>query len=214
MLLIFSMLSIGGIGQKSVQHPLLDSLISQYGKAAQYRQKNDSVFIFTRHDQDSVKCTEYEIMIKQYTDTIYVYNAETGMQEMKAIPYRKPVKHGAFIRKNCRTAQKLETINYRNGLKTGEWKIWYKNGILKYMAHYDKKGRQTGIYRAYYPHGKIKWEGQYKIVLLKCKDYYYENGVQFRYITRKISKKTGVWKHYDKYGNLIETITYKQYFNE
>lgn len=50
---------------------------------------------------------------------------------------------------------------FRNGLKTGKWKRWYKTGELKSVEIY-KEGRKHDIQRYYKPNGEIEKEVEYK----------------------------------------------------
>ncbi|MCB2196752.1 MAG: hypothetical protein KQH79_12895 [Bacteroidetes bacterium] len=50
---------------------------------------------------------------------------------------------------------------FRNGLKFGKWKTWYKNGELKSVENY-KEGLKQDIQRYYNTNGEIEKEVEYK----------------------------------------------------
>ena len=92
--------------------------------------------------------------------------------------------------------------NYKNGLKDGIIKVYYENGQLKSIRHYDSEigkwnhgkeeqwhnngekqveanyydGYKNGKYKAWYKNGNIKFDGIYRMDTLLSGKSFDENG--------------------------------------
>jgi len=82
-------------------------------------------------------------------------------------------------------ADHKEIGSYQTGLRSGTWKFYFTNGNLKFEGDFTQ-GLSNGKHKYYYPDGELKEER------------YYEMGIREKN-----------WKKYDKLGNLIMTITYR-----
>jgi antitoxin component YwqK of YwqJK toxin-antitoxin module len=78
----------------------------------------------------------------------------------------------------------IEIGSYIGGLKDGKWRNYYTGDILKFEGDYIQ-GNPDGKHRYYYENGILKEE---------------------QYFTMGIKEKS--WKKYDRYGNLLITVTY------
>lgn len=57
--------------------------------------------------------------------------------------------------------QLAEQGKFKNGLKTGTWKTWYKNGALESVQRW-KKGHRSGMLLRYAEDGKLLEQGRYR----------------------------------------------------
>tara|TARA_B100000900_G_C20379389_1_gene633874 strand:+ start:115 stop:537 length:423 start_codon:yes stop_codon:yes gene_type:complete len=85
--------------------------------------------------------------------------------------------------------------------KTGLWKYYFDNGNLKMKGSYQILRFiglpivKTGLWKYYYDNGNLKTEGEYK-------GYNDKQGEGW-------NLRFGVWKIYDKTGQLSDQITYQ-----
>lgn len=99
---------------------------------------------------------------------------------------------------------------YLDGLKEGEWSIWYEDGTPQ-KEGLIKEGKQHGIYREYYSNGNLRYEYQYdqdrKIGTWKG---WYDDGT--RYTVREFSNDTlhGKVLVYDEAGELAKEYDYQK----
>lgn len=50
----------------------------------------------------------------------------------------------------------------RNGVKNGEYEMYYRTGDLREQCEYDSLGRRTGVRKLYYRNGQKQLEESYK----------------------------------------------------
>jgi len=74
---------------------------------------------------------------------------------------------------------KMQTVNYKNNVLTGERKNYHEGGPLKSQYSYDKDGKIGGDWVSYFENAKMDESGIYK------------NG-----------ERNGLWKEYHKNGKL------------
>ena len=79
----------------------------------------------------------------------------------------------------------IELGSYITGLRDGKWKYFYDNGQMEYEGNYIQ-GNPDGKHKYYHENGLLKEEQ------------YFAVGIKERH-----------WKKYDKYGNLLITISYQ-----
>ncbi len=88
-------------------------------------------------------------------------------------------------------------------IQTGEWiEFDFGGNSVKHM-NFDSEGYQFGKYFEYYYDGKIKWKGQYSLISIDYLSYGEKK------VKHKTSTKSGVWYHYDEFGQLLEKVKYK-----
>ncbi len=88
--------------------------------------------------------------------------------------------YGKYSNGNYQTKQE-----YVNGIGNGKWVDYSPEGIKECEGTY-KDNRVEGPVRFFYENGNVKSEGQYL---------HWKNPI-------------GIWKYYDKKGNLVHTMTY------
>lgn len=79
----------------------------------------------------------------------------------------------------------FEITNYKDGLKNGKWKQYFKSGKVKATGNY-LDGNYHGKLFWYHGTGRVETEGFYKHAV-----------------------KNGTWKYFDKEGNLEKKVYYK-----
>ena len=134
----------------------------------------------------------------QTKDSINVTDA-TDKKQGKWIIYGK-----TYHKINYADDQKVEEGMYTDGKKTGIWKEYYPNNVLKSKITYEN-GRPNGYAIMYHDNGKIKeeglwqmarWVGEYKL--------YYDNGqVQQEFKFTAGGKREGEQKYYYESGQLM-----------
>ena len=94
-------------------------------------------------------------------------------------------KHGLWI-KITPQGTILKTNYYLNGDRVGPYKLYYRNGQLKYL-NYFKNGEFNGRVIAYYSDGQLDMKG------------YFKNG-----------KQDSIWLYFTKEGKLDKKVRYKE----
>ncbi|MCK5601418.1 hypothetical protein KAR91_06110 [Candidatus Pacearchaeota archaeon] len=64
---------------------------------------------------------------------------------------------------------------YENGFRTGEWKVYSPNGVIRYIITF-KNGVIYGDFKLYHPNGKIKLQGYIDRKPMTTVSYYDEEG--------------------------------------
>lgn len=77
---------------------------------------------------------------------------------------------------------KNKVLKYKDGLLHGECVEYYKGQNQIRQLREFKEGKLHGIIKSFYESGELEWEG-----------------------TMKKNQPIGIWKHFDKEGNLVET---------
>jgi len=119
------------------------------------------------------------------------------------------------------------------GAKTGKWKYYYRNGIIKEECNYFE-GKKNGNYRQLYPSGKIKIKayftidkidstykafyengkiaetGNYKLIPKLAKNDTFSLKAAIKVIDQFQSFKSGEWKYYYPNGQLMEIDEFKE----
>ena len=123
--------------------------------------------------------------------------------------YRNQQKDSTWIyyHENSDSISAIE--HYKNGLKNGNWKVFYKSGILAHELNYIN-GSKEGVVKEYNEDGKLIFEIQYKNGK--------ENGLSVLYYgdeklrergLYKNGERDGKWQQYDEQGVLKNEMTYK-----
>lgn len=99
---------------------------------------------------------------------------------------------------------KTEIKYIKSGKKSGVFREWYDNGVLKTDGSY-KCDKKEGVWTIRYENGNIMETGLYSNNLKRNEwKYYYETGALKECGCYKIGKRNGFWKEYSEEGN--ETI--------
>lgn len=145
---------------------------------------------------------EYEV------DTSVVIDLETYEETIILSRGYTDVPHGIFegyhYNRRSKKALLKTSGQYSDGLRKGEW--YYRNfkgSTFTTKVNY-RKGRLSGESIEYYSSNtfegeKVKYKGNYDVIRLNKKSGMYGH-----------TRRVGAWKYYDRSGELLETVTYKQ----
>ncbi len=102
---------------------------------------------------------------------------------------------------------------YNEGLKTGNWKYWNRDGMLIKECNYHN-GKLKGYFTEYYSNGHIRRTGEYAHITGKDTIYTvdimtFEESMEIEE-TNDIPAKDGVWYYYDVNGNLSRIEKYRK----
>ena len=105
------------------------------------------------------------------------------------------------------------TGSFKYGNQSGEWKVRKTDGSL-IVATYNDRGQLDGSYFEYYFSGvneraNLKWKGQFSVVTYSHIQQDERTLTQLGQSTITESPRTGKWEHYNKSGELLETVTYE-----
>lgn len=110
--------------------------------------------------------------------------------------YKEDIKEGNWI---FNRKGKIEgEVSFKNGMTNGLAKLYDEDGKLSFKATYSDNSR-SGAATLYFPNGKIMAEGFYKMISKKSRETMSDP---------KYDEKVGVWKVYDKVGNLVRKGPY------
>ena len=99
--------------------------------------------------------------------------------------------------------------NYRDNLKTGEWKYYHPNGELLYIGEFVN-GKETGPWKFYHDNGKLESEGAYNGGLKSgLWTSYHSNGNLKSVGEFKKGEITGYWKYYHENGQIASEGNYQ-----
>ncbi|MCH4553281.1 toxin-antitoxin system YwqK family antitoxin [Aestuariibaculum lutulentum] len=103
-----------------------------------------------------------------------------------------------------------ETNNKGRFVWSGDYKEYYKNGILKVESHYDNY-ELNGLWKQFYETGELEWEVGY-VNGYKQGEYrqYDKNGSVKNSGNFELDKKEGEEKHFDSNGHLFGVLKYKK----
>ncbi len=135
----------------------------------------------------------------------WVWYYESG-QVKREEEYYNGREEGMFVEYDV-TGEVITKGEYFDGEKEGEW--YYNVGDEIEIGSYIG-GLKDGKWKHYYPGNILKFEGEYIQGNPDGKHrYFYDNGVlkEEQFFTMGIKEKN--WKKYDRYGNLLITITYQ-----
>lgn len=126
--------------------------------------------------------------------------------------YRDDKLHGRYRKFSARTEGRvLEKYFYVNGIPEGTNRTFHENGRLALVSRYSQK-RRAGRWVMYYDNGKKEWmlgyDDQGKLDGMSVG--WYKNG-QVKYERQWAhGKKIGVWRTYDRKGNLTSRAVHQR----
>ncbi len=103
------------------------------------------------------------------------------------------------------------TIQYdvMNGLKDGEFKVFYSNGNLQ-MQGRMVNNKNEGLWKYYYNNSQLESEGNFKNDMPDGKWlWYYINGALKEHGFYLSGKRNGQWLVYDGTGNVVKELYFK-----
>ncbi len=121
--------------------------------------------------------------------------------------YRRGLEDGEMIEYDS-TGNIIARGSYIDGLQDGEW-VYYEGDYKREGSYVEgmMHGEWTGTYLS---NGKLAYKGKYVEDEPDGKHvWYYDNGRKMLEGKYVMGKKQGDWKRYDRQGNVIFSITYK-----
>ena len=101
---------------------------------------------------------------------------------------------------------------YDKGIKVGEWKKYFPDGVLEFQINYNDEGIKHGDWKSFHKNGKLKKEGIYKNGGEEGKWVeYHENGETAIEKNYKNDKKIGSWTWYHPNGKVSQKGQYGGY---
>ncbi len=148
-----------------------------------------------------------------------LFNYKNGLPEGKAVEYYKNgnVKTVSDFKAGILDGQvlnydeqgnKTSLETYKNGVKQGPYKVWHLNGKLK-LEGYFYEDEFDSLWRYYDAMGVVVGEGKFKRGTGSLTAWF-PNGKIMRKTLYKNSLKDGVEEIYNKQGELISRVLYKQ----
>ena len=141
-----------------------------------------------------------------HTTTTY-WNRPGKIRKAEGTAYFKTDKEGKKIEIRDglwitwhKNTQKNTEMHFKDGVLTGEMKVWYPNGKLKYKANYDIKGLLDGEILFYTPAGKVKSYHMKHGTGIICS--YYDDGTMKSELSYENGILHGKAKFFDEEGRL------------
>ena len=107
-------------------------------------------------------------------------------------------------REKARIENKIIEYDVVDGLKHGDFRLYYESGIIEIKGQIDKN-KNIGKWQYFYESGQIESEGNFVDDLPEGEwKWYYRSGDVREQGTMKGGKRVGLWKQFDASGNLTE----------
>jgi len=107
-------------------------------------------------------------------------------------------------REKARIQNKIIEYDIVDGLKHGDFLLYYESGNIEIKGQTDKN-KNIGIWHYYYESGQIESEGEFVDNLPEGQwKWYYRSGNLREQGSFKGGKRIGLWKVFDVSGNMIE----------
>lgn len=104
---------------------------------------------------------------------------------------------------------KVKQISYKDGLLTGEWIEWHKNGVIKSRGYYHCS-KEQGDYKSWDKKGRLATEGQFSNGMKEGIWIFYENGAKTTVGEYRNDLKNGVWGEFNEEGQRVLNKIYEK----
>jgi antitoxin component YwqK of YwqJK toxin-antitoxin module len=109
-------------------------------------------------------------------------------------------------REKARIENKIIEYDIVDGLKHGDFRLYYESGNIEITGQIDKN-RNIGKWQYFYESGQMESEGNFVDDLPEGEwKWYYRSGELREQGSFKGGKRVGLWKQFDVSGNVIEEI--------
>jgi len=109
-------------------------------------------------------------------------------------------------REKSRVENKIIEYDVVDGLKHGDFRLYYEDGNIEIKGQVDKN-KNIGKWQYFYESGQIESEGNFVDNLPEGEwKWYYRSGELREQGIIKGGKRIGLWKQFDTSGNVIEEI--------
>ena len=107
-------------------------------------------------------------------------------------------------REKARIENKIIEYDIVDGLKHGDFRLYYESGKIEVKGQIDKN-RNIGKWQYFYESGQIESEGMFVDNLPEGEwKWYYRSGDLREQGSFKGGKRVGLWKQFDESGNVIK----------
>ena len=107
-------------------------------------------------------------------------------------------------REKARIENKIIEYDIVDGLKHGDFRLYYESGNIEIKGQIDKN-RNIGKWQYFYESGQVESEGMFVDNLPEGEwKWYYRSGELRELGSYKEGKRFGIWKQFDESGNVIE----------
>ncbi len=193
----------------------------------EYKQIKDSLYLRNEYFKYGYKKIETEVILYYSVDSIFKFDPNTYVEEMKLDSQRLYPNIGQYkeyYRPTSRYDKEnkgniSETIpilkskgQFRYGYKVGEWEYILKRSGTKVICNYNDIGQFVGAYSEFYYswfHKKYskKIEGYFDLLERESVKYNFHSGKKY---VRKVieNRRVGEWKYYSEDGEIIEIANY------
>ena len=96
------------------------------------------------------------------------------------------------------------------GLKSGYWKFYYNNAVLKENGNFSKNAK-SGWWQCFDILGRISVEANYMNNIISGYVKKYKNGIIFQEGIQINDRHYGTWKYYDNKGNPLKIVEFDAY---
>lgn len=165
-------------------------------------------FLFNCHNEhfkkDELPITQSEVLAQPPVDI-----SELVLQKDIGLVYyqNKPFTGCSFLKyPNGNTA---EIINYKNGIKDGDFKKWFEDGTLSFEAFYVN-GKRNGVSRSWWFNGNMRSESHYKNGQVNgVQKQWYVSGEKFKEMTIVNGVEEGMQKAWRRNGKIYNNYEAK-----
>ena len=107
-------------------------------------------------------------------------------------------------REKARVENKIIEYDIVDGLKHGDFRLYYESGNIEIKGQIDKN-KNIGKWQYFYESGQVESEGRFVDDLPEGEwKWYYRSGDLREQGSFKGGKRVGLWKQFDVSGNVIE----------
>lgn len=140
---------------------------------------------YTRLYYENGKIAAEGWYVNREKDSVWTYYSEFDGTVRIREPYNQGKLHGT-VRSYFPSGPVSEEMEWKDGVKQGEWKQYYDDGSLRLESWYEQ-GMLNGPYRVYYPDSILKVKGTYGN-----------------------DRSEGMWEFYDQSGTVLYAIEYRK----
>lgn len=116
---------------------------------------------------------------------------------------------GKCIEKMNNSSKTEKERSYKQGLKHGQWTIWYPNGKKRYECEY-LNNLKHGIERFYFENGNIESEINYRKGKKNGRwTVWYENGQKYYEVSYSNNVREGKWFSWHSNGKKASEVVYR-----
>ena len=129
---------------------------------------------------------------------------ESDLELRDTLIYKKGSSIPFTGREKARIKNKIIEYDVVNGIKHGEFMLYYESGNIEIKGQLDNN-RNVGKWQYFYESGQIESEGEFVNNMPEGTwKWYNRSGTLREEGSYRSGKRVGIWKQYDEEGNVIE----------